>query len=301
MELGVQRGMALVVVVAFLVQGSVYLEGSVEARDETVYAGVSDGVTGDIGPATDPRPASPASKAALEQTIQEMTQRWRTLHDACDPAAVFSLLYLITTEAVVDHIEDGYFEDNEFLAWWTIAFADRYEVAIDAWMDGEIEEISQPWLDAFQRGEAGQTDVTEDILLGINVHIRYDLGLVTQRLAIVQEERKEDYDRINDVLARVSQPASRAVAEHYDPSQAPGPASPILGPATQLVINAWREEAWTDAEVLVDVPTEALREAHVETMASKTLAANSAIDATNPSPDTEARRAYCEDRNAAHA
>lgn len=290
---------ALALASALVLQGNVYLAASADAGGERVHVGVSDGVTGDIGPAEDPIPVSSESSAALERTVQEMTERWRELDRTCDPAAVFSLLYLETTKAVTAHIRDSYFDDNEFLAEWTIAFADRYEEAIDAWMAGETDEIEQPWLDAFQRAEANQTSVSEDVLLGINVHIHYDLGLVTERLDIVADQRKEDYDRINDVLESVSEPATKAVAEHYDPSfDDSTPADPVLDPANQLLINEWREEAWTDAEVLTNAPNETVEETYETSMAQKTINLNAAIDATNPNPDTQSRVDYCQQQNA---
>lgn len=290
---------ALAIASALVLQGNVYLAASADAGGQSLRLGASDGPTGDIGPAEDPIPVSSESSAALERTVQEMTERWRELDRNCDPAAVFSLLYLETTEAVTQHIRDGYFNDNEFLAEWTIAFADRYEEAIDAWMAGETDQIEEPWLDAFQRAEANQTSVSEDVLLGINVHIHYDLGLVTERLDIVEDQRKEDYDRINDVLQRVSDPATKAVAKHYDPSfDDSTPADPVLDPANQMLINAWREEAWTDAEVLTNAPDASAEDAYQATMEQKTLSLNAAIDATNPDPDTQSRIDYCEQQNA---
>lgn len=298
MTLRTLAALSLVLLIAGASQANVYVQAGVEADDVSVFAGVSDGVLADVGPAQDPAPASPEALDALSTTVDRMTERWETLDAACDPVAVFALLYLVTTETVVAHIEDGFFDDNEFVAWWTIAFAERYEVAIDAWMEDDTDAISQPWLDAFQRTSSGQTTVTEDALLGINVHVNYDLGLVTEAEDIVEEQRKEDYDRINEVLA-ASRPDSRqALEENYDPA---ADEDSLLGDSSLLVVYAWREEAWTHAEALTNLPTAQAQDGYQEGMATNTLIRAEAL--VTPKTDEQAqqieddRLAYCQQQN----
>lgn len=300
MKLRTIATLSLVLLVAGASQANVYIQAGIEAEEAAVYAGASDGVLADVGPAEDPAPASPEALEALSETVDRMTERWETLDEACDPAAVFALLYLVTTETVTAHIEEGFFADNEFLAWWTIAFAERYEVAIDAWMEGDTEAISQPWLDAFERGASGETTVSEDALLGINVHVNYDLGLVTEAEDIVEEQRKEDYDRINEVLA-ASRPDSRqALEDNYDPA---ADEESLLGDSSLLVVYAWREEAWTHAEALTDLPTTEAQDGYQEGMAANTLVRAEGLVA--PKTDEQAqqiqedRLAYCQQQNQA--
>ena len=119
--------------------------------------------------------------------------------------------YRRTTLAVATAIEDGSFEDPDWVEHWDVAFADLYLSALDRDLEGGA--VPRPWRLAFDAPES--LPALRHVLLGINAHINYDLPQAL--LAVIPDadfadarllaRRARDHERIDAVLA------SRVAAE----------------------------------------------------------------------------------------
>ena len=259
----------------------------------TVLLAGSIGSLNSPGPAPDPIHAAQSDFDAYIGVTEAMHARWQVLDAACDPDAIFALLYLITTAKVGDLVAASHFADNPFLVEWDQDFAQRYFDAFDAHHAGGA--APEPWQKAFDHAASGRSTVTEDLLLGMNAHVNYDLAFSAYEMGLPQNGQKADFDRVNDAFWNVVVPVGDEMGARYDPSQARD-GSGELGPFDYGVVElliSWRENAWNNAVLLAhagDPLTFAAVEAKIESEANAI-----AQGLLNDNGDTSAdRRAYCE-------
>jgi len=95
-------------------------------------------------------------------------------------------------------------------------FAGRYVAAFDAWEAGNFTAVSQPWMIAFNFGASNHSDVTEDLTLGMNAHINYDLSIAAYEEGYAVPQWAPDYYRVNDLMAQIDDNVTHALGR-YDP------------------------------------------------------------------------------------
>lgn len=253
-----------------------------------------------VGPSLHPLGVSNLELNRMDQLLHDMEKRWTDLDVACSTDAPFAFTYLITTLGVRHFVEHAYtharfhyFDEGGVIAHMSVVFAQRYFDAIDAQRAGNLAGVSGPWREAFTWGASGQSTTLEDVLLGMNAHINYDLAIVAFQLGLPAQGRKDDYDRINDVLASVISEVAVQLARHYDASLAPNAASDFSDPAVLQLFFGWRENAWQNAETLTNAPNDAARASHLSTMEAEAVAIAKTFQ--TPKPSTTAQRvAYCQ-------
>jgi hypothetical protein len=173
-----------------------------------------------------------------------------------DPARFFLGTYLRTTKAVATALDAGAFEDADWVAGWTVDFADLY---LDALAAHRADPASPPapWRRAF--GAAPTVPPEAHVLLGMNAHINFDLPQSLVRMIPPEEFaspavlalRRRDHERIDDVLA------SRVAAEDVALERAGGRRTPLdrlLSPVNRRASRAFlresRRKVWANAEEL---------------------------------------------------
>jgi hypothetical protein len=119
--------------------------------------------------------------------------------------AEFLGTYRRTTLAVGKAVDDGHFEDPDWVEGWDVAFAELYLTALDAHLAGE--KPSRPWRLAFDASP--DLPALRHVLLGINAHVNYDLPQAL--LAVISDDdfgdaslmarRHRDHERIDSVLS----------------------------------------------------------------------------------------------------
>jgi uncharacterized protein DUF5995 len=150
-----------------------------------------------------------------EQTVAAVVARMQQRLDDLPPSLgrrrFFLATYQRTTAAVGKAIDDGRFEDPEWVERWDVVFADLYLAAHDADIEQREGAVPRPWRLAFDA--APDLPALRHVLLGINAHVNYDLPQAM--LAVISdddfldpvliERRRRDHERIDAVLAgRVS-------------------------------------------------------------------------------------------------
>lgn len=114
-------------------------------------------------------------------------------------AGIFAYIYRRTTAQVRQAIIDKQFDDNERMEHFDVHFANKYLEAYDQYFkDGSC---SQPWKVAFDTMNERLT-ILQHILLGMNAHINYDLGLTAFEMAPATgiDDIKHDFMKVNEVL-----------------------------------------------------------------------------------------------------
>lgn len=211
------------------------------------------------GPADNPIAPSIEDLQAYQAVAIDMHDRWVALDAECNPDAVFSLLYLITTAAVGDLVAAHHFEDNPMLVEWDRDFANRYFEAYDAYHAGL--PTPEPWRIAFEHADKPNSSAGTNLLLGMNAHVNYDLSFSAYTMELPQRGLKADYDRVNDAFWNVPIPVNNQMSGRYQEGEQRDPDEP-LGPddeATVELLISWREGAWGNAEALAAAPDDITR------------------------------------------
>jgi len=142
----------------------------------------------------------------VAEVVARMQDRLDRLPAERARRAAFLGTYLRTTVAVGKAVEDGAFEDPDWVARWDAVFAEFYLDAHDADLAGS-GAVPRPWRLAFDAPD--RLPALRHVLLGINAHVNYDLPQAM--LAVISPadftdpvllgRRQRDHERIDAVLA----------------------------------------------------------------------------------------------------
>ena len=193
----------------------------------------------------------------LDEVIAQLTAILDHSHQAQSRLGYFAALYLLVTLNVKAGIQASRFEDGARMEQFVVAFANRYLKAMEASRQGQ--PCSDCWRVAFALAAKWRPLILQHLLMGMNAHINYDLGVAAAtvgpgaKLAALQH----DFNEINKILA--------GLVEHVQTEI--GGLSPWLwlldklsGRADEVFINfsmrVARDEAWQLAQRLAPLPAE---------------------------------------------
>ena len=225
----------------------------------------------------------------VHHVIQEMSKRERKLAKACDHDAIFSLVYLRTTEMYEETAEDLGYADVSSVTREDALFADYYFRAYDTYQSGE-GDVPPAWRIAFDAAQAHELTASGNALLGISAHIQRDLPFTLYDLYLQGHPVSyADHTLVNVFLAQVEY--EDEIIARFDPTYPPGDGD-ISG------IVYWREIAWQDFEALRDAANETDRAAvaaSIEDKAAQAAAYFAYTMAYPPGTDSSERDAFCEE------
>jgi len=228
------------------------------------------------------------SDKCVDTVIREMTRRWRPLDQDCDHNVMFSLMYLRTTEEYQrSALTPGFFTDPSFINHQDAGFAKQYFDAWDAYRRGDLAATPDAWEIAFKNADQQKVSGSGNMLLGMSAHVNRDLPHILAQIGLVKPDgtsRKPDHDKVNQFLNLVIQPLFAEAASRYDPTvdDAQVQGTTMDETATLQLLVGWREQAWRNAEALVNAPTPAARaavDAEIERVAA--LESNLIVAATS--------------------
>ena len=167
-----------------------------------------------------------------------------------NPLGIFAYVYKLTTEAVRKAIREKTFGDNDRLERFDVFFANLYIDAFRRFSSGQPYSLA--WKIAFENGGEKLT-VIQHIILGMNAHINYDLGIAAGELFPGRQITgfRDDFMRVNDIIASLTNEMQRKM----------GRVSPLMflldwmGMKNDEVIIRFsivkaREQAWNFAQAL---------------------------------------------------
>jgi hypothetical protein len=253
-----------------------------------------------------PTPTSPCrtgNPACVDRTIDTMTRMTDRLASSCSHDAVFALTYLRVTQAYAETVgsDPTFFADTPFVNNEDAFFARQYFDAFRDWYGGDPAQVPPAWQVAFEAADEHEVNGTGDLLLGINAHVNRDLPFVLVDLGLFDADgssRKPDHDKVNVILNHVQGPIVAEIAERFDPTVL-DPNDPTGLSQTSLfqLLEAWREEAWRNAERLADAQTPAQRATVAFSIERAAAAEGQAIVASSayraPVTTSAGRDAYC--------
>jgi hypothetical protein len=150
---------------------------------------------------------------------ERLTTLEATFRERGDRRGAFLCVYARVTEAVGAAIDAGEFADPEWVSDYLVTFADLYREALLAYETGDLVALPDPWQVAFETAARGDALVVQDMVLGINAHINYDLALALQRVGVGPDRRARyaDHCAVNAVLRSLVDEVQDRIAEFYAP------------------------------------------------------------------------------------
>ena len=145
------------------------------------------------------------AKTPIDDVIAKLDAIIAESYSTPSRAGYFAALYRRVTAAVRDNIGKGYFDDDIRMEKLDVAFAGRYLDAYAQWKAGD-HKLSHSWNVAFDAVANPYALILHHLVLGINAHINYDLGIAAAEVApspIELEAMKNDFDKINTLLGGV--------------------------------------------------------------------------------------------------
>lgn len=210
-------------------------------NDSTLLGLVADPFT-DVGDAS-------ARLAALE----------RCLYGRGDGRASFLTVYARVTTEVERGILDGAFEDPAWVADYLVTFADHYRAAFAAYERGDLDDVPGPWRLSFGAALGDETLVLQDVLLGVNAHVNYDLALTLTSVGIGPDRRsrRADHRAINEVLDRLVDVQQDRLAARYARGIADLDAAcgRVDEWGSSFALRQGRRAAWYEALALTRAPS----------------------------------------------
>ena len=201
------------------------------------------------------------NEAVIEQ-MQSLVENWQS---TADRRATFLTCYQMMTSNMQQAIDGGEFNDPEWVYSLLQQFAGYYFHALEAY------EANQPdtpaiWRQAFDATRQPDTRTLQNLLLGMNAHINYDLiftlvdMLEPEWAQLSSDERQGRYDdhcHVNAVIHRTIDAVQDTIIE---------PDTPLMEVADRLfggvdewivgrMITQWRDEVWEEARLLMDSPS----------------------------------------------
>lgn len=121
-----------------------------------------------------------------------------------NPLGYFAALYREVTESVAEGIRQGQvFQDGARMERLDVEFANRYLSAWQAWRQGQ--PTSRCWRLAFETGARPHLLILQQLLLGMNAHINYDLAIAAATTCPGPQIHglQKDFMAINQILAEL--------------------------------------------------------------------------------------------------
>jgi hypothetical protein len=202
----------------------------------------------------------------VDAVIREMGKRVKPLDDACSHNVMFGLMYWRTTEQYkVSATQPGFFTDPSFINHQDAVFARYYFDAWDGYYGGDVAGTPKAWQIAFSAGDQQRVSGLGNMMLGMSAHVNRDLPMVLAEIGLVKPDgtsRKPDHDKVNEFLNLVIQPLIAEAAARFDPTVDDVALNGTTMDETGIMqlLMGWREQAWRNAEAIVNAPTEAARQ-----------------------------------------
>ena len=190
--------------------------------------------------------------------MQALISQWET---EADQRAIFLSCYLMMTRNMKSALQQQEFNDAAWVNELLHHFANYYFTALDAY-EQDAQQAPPVWKVAHDAARTAQVLPLQELLLGVNAHINYDLVLTLVDLLqpewdnLSEEQRVSrytDHCHVNDVIGGTIDAVQDQVLE---------PAMPVmdlidklLGPLDEKLIShlisGWREQVWQNAVQLL--------------------------------------------------
>lgn len=258
-----------------------------------------------VGPAGPPQGLEGCPRLRLwcvTRLRAKLGDEYRANDASCDHRVIFSLGYFRITSEIRRRLRAR--ETFRYRRWFigvVQGFSNLYFETQRAYDRGE--DVPESWRIYFDAMDSGDYNAGQDLLLASNAHTNHDLPYAYAAAGLLTKDgtsRKPDHDAVNDVNATVYREIAEAYGSRYDPFFAtPNMIYPYDQLSFSQLVQGWRENAWRQAERLVEARTEAQLQ-RVQQDIEATSAAYARMITLGAQPGhREVRDAYCAENNAA--
>jgi hypothetical protein len=187
-----------------------------------------------------------------------------------DRRAAFLRCYRMMTGNTLAALEAQEFHDGPWVRQLLHRFADYYFGALDCF-EQNLPDTPAVWSTAHRSAHQEKAFVLQNLLLGINAHINYDLVLTLYEVLSqdwnnlseeMRHQRYEDHCHVNVIIGRTIDEAQDKIVEAESPYM--DIIDKLLGPVDEwsasLLIRTWREEVWHHAQQMLAARDDAERE-----------------------------------------
>jgi len=208
------------------------------------------------------RDGDPELLALVDEPYVEVAETHKRLQDLLaafearnDRRAAFLSIYAEMTGAVAQRTFDGGFDHPDWVGRYLVAFANHYREAVRDYERGDLAELADPWQLAFDAADAGDSLVIQDVLLGVNAHINYDLSLAVNKAGVRTDRGPKyvDHSRVTDVIADIIDDAQDHLVDEFG-ADGLSTIDDSLGRLDEqfsvLTIDQCRDSAWRTAVAL---------------------------------------------------
>lgn len=148
----------------------------------------------------------------IEEVLSQLDQIIDNSKEDYDPIGYFTALYRGVTVKVQEGIHRNFFDDSARMEQLDVIFAQRYIDAYHAFFSNK--ELTHSWDSCFRYSGKYWPIVLQHLLAGMNAHINLDLGIAAALIGKDNmEDLKDDFNRINDVLAKQVNKVQHDLAE----------------------------------------------------------------------------------------
>jgi hypothetical protein len=194
------------------------------------------------------------------RTVDEVLDRIQSVIDwsiaAASPVGYFAVLYCGSTTAIRGALDDGEFDDGQRMARFVVTFARRYIDALNRHFHGGEPRQARVWQLAFEANDSHEPIVLQQMLVGVNAHDTFDLGITAAEIAGDSlEPLHNDFDAVNALLVSQVTGVLDAIAQ-ISPA-VPLHRQQLMGTDVGVVgaaLSESRHLAWTFAQQLVVEP-----------------------------------------------
>lgn len=214
-------------------------------------------------------------------TLRRMETLIEDWEQVSDRRSIFLRCYLLMTRNMLDAIDSGEFNDSAWVRVLLHRFAEYYFDALDEY-DRNSGNTPAVWLEVHNAARSDDTLVLQNLLLGINAHINYDLVLTLVDLlqdewphlsSENRERRYDDHYHVNAIIGRTIDTVQDQILEVLAPNM--DLIDRLMGPIDEWLISElitrWRDEVWTYAVNLIETGDQKKREQQRGKIESLTL------------------------------
>jgi Family of unknown function (DUF5995) len=191
----------------------------------------------------------------LDEVITQLTVTIERARREQSRLGYFPALYRLVTIKVKEGIQQGRFEDGPRMERLDVAFANRYLAALESYQ--QKQPLSECWRVAFDAASAWRRLILQHLLLGMNAHINFDLGIAAAEISTGSDIAKlqRDFNEINVILASL-------INQVQDAIESLSPWIKLLdtigGRTDETIVhfslNIARSQAWRLAQKLAATP-----------------------------------------------
>mgnify|MGYP005848538785 CR=1 FL=1 len=207
------------------------------------------------------------NEQSVTDRMKALLQEWE---QTADRRAIFLNCYMLMTQNMLAAIADGEFNDSTWMRTFLHRFADYYFEAVEAF---ELDSPATPaiWRLAHRAAREPKTLVLQNLFLGINAHINYDLVLTlvdmldSEWAQLSEQQRQQrygDHCHVNQIISQTVDLVQDTVVERYAPFM--DLVDKLFGSLdeqlTAYLISQWRTEVWEEAVRLLETPQPSERE-----------------------------------------